>query len=339
MADYQFGLPENDPNYKLTEQKRLEEEQEQERLNRPAPPQPKLFSDAAPLATPEPQPQENAQTVKNQSAIKKGGGQFPVAPPPDELIEAASPEVAPASPAPEFIDALPPTAGKLPFFEPGQPRKTRKLRPPEEDDDDADEELKPARRGTTRPRRSLSNQLNKEKAAEKAKQTIGDAVPIAQYYLAQVQRVLFSPADFFAEMQEESEFTEAAIFMGITLGVCAVMRLLCGDFWALVHLLGGVFIVAAASFFGTYIIKHFEPEQQIDFNTVFAIFAYAQAPKLIAWISMGPLPVGYWISSIYSLYLCCIAFDKIFGMSKMKSGLIVSGVFVAAGVIAWFLHL
>jgi len=127
--------------------------------------------------------------------------------------------------------------------------------------------------------------------------------------------------------------------MGITLGVCAVMKLLCGDFWALVHFLGGVFIVAAASFFGTYITKHFEPEQQVDFNTIFAIFAYAQAPKLIAWISMGILPIGYWIASVYSLCLCCIAFDKIFGMSKMKSGLIVSGVFMVAGVIAWFLHL
>jgi hypothetical protein len=334
MADYQFGLPENDPNYTLAEQKRLEEEhEEQDRLNRTSPPQPKLFSDAA---APEQQPQETLPVVRNQAAIKRGGNQFPVAPPPDELIEAVSPEVAQTSPA-EALEELPPTAGKLPFFEPEQPRK-RKVRAPEAFEEDEDD-FKPARRGTTRPRRSTSNQFNKEKATEKAKQTIGDALPIAQYYLAQVQRVLFSPSEFFSEMQEEPNFTEAAIFMGITLGVCAVLRLLCGDFWALVHFVGGVFIVAAASFFGTYIFKHFEPEHQIDFNTVFAIFAYSQAPKLIAWFNLGILPIGYLVASIYSLTLCCIACEKIFGMSRMKSGLICSAVFGVAGTIAWFLHL
>jgi len=257
MADYQFGLPENDPNYKLTKQKQLEEDQEeqeqQDKLNRLSPPEPKLFSEAAPLATAEQQAQENLQIVRNQSAIKKGGAQFPVAPPPDELIEAAAPEVAATSPAPQFIDVLPPTAGKLPFFEPEEPRKPRKVRPPGGFDED--EDLKPARRGTTRPRRSTSNQFNQEKAADKAKQTIGDAVPIAHYYLAQVQRVLFKPSDFFAQMEEEGDLTEAAVFMGITLAVCSVMQLLSGNFWALFNLIGHVFIVLAASFFATYVFN------------------------------------------------------------------------------------
>jgi hypothetical protein len=339
MADYQFGLPENDPNYRPAEKKELEEEQEQQdKLNRLSPPEPKLFSDAAPLSTPESNPQENLTLIKNQSAIKKGAAQFPVAPPPDELIEATAPDVTPGAPAPVFTDALPPTAGKLPFFEPEAPRKTRKVRSSEAFDEDKD--IKPTRRATTRPRRSMSNQFNQEKAADKAKQTIGDAIPIAHYYLAQVQRVLFTPSDFFAEMEEEEgDLTEAAIFMGITLGVCAVMQLLCGNFWALVHLIGHIFVVVAASFFGTYILKHFEPDRQFDFKTIFAIFAYAQAPKLIAWINMGILPIGYLIATAYSLALSTIAFQKIFGLSKMKSALIISGVFVAARAIAWFLHL
>jgi len=60
---------------------------------------------------------------------------------------------------------------------------------------------------------------------------------------------------------------------------------------------------------------------------------------LIGWITMGWIPVGQLIASAYSLFLACIAFQKIFGISKMKSGLIVSGVFIVARTIAWFLHL
>lgn len=147
----------------------------------------------------------------------------------------------------------------------------------------------------------------------------GDALGVVRYYWMQAKNVLIHPKQFFAELPRDGGYVEPLIFLGITAAIYSVLQ-------ALGNLNPGIFFSA---FFGS-VIKTLVGAGVANFiitrmmggkgnrEGTFRVFSYSKATLLFAWIKVGALPLGGFLSLFYAIYLNTVGCAQVHEVSKVK---------------------
>jgi hypothetical protein len=149
---------------------------------------------------------------------------------------------------------------------------------------------------------------------------------LLKFYFREVKSLLLNPYSFFLAHTNDTTLGEPIAFMVISGGISAIFMSLAGD------LSGGLSTLFGTSAYA--IIAAIAVHYAMDFlNTsdapkgnlvaTFKILAYSQAPLLVAWIKLGVVPAGWWIAFVYSIFLCMVGLEQVYGMSRQKSLMII----------------
>ena len=125
--------------------------------------------------------------------------------------------------------------------------------------------------------------------------------------------------------------------MLISIAVCTILQVISGDFDGLFSAFGKIFCVLAAAFLATYGMKAVSVKG--DFFTLFKIFCYSQAPMLIGWIKLGPIPLGGLGALGYSMYLSILGLETVYKMQRTQAAIVVILVVMIARAIAGVLRI
>jgi hypothetical protein len=114
--------------------------------------------------------------------------------------------------------------------------------------------------------------------------------------------------------------------MVISAGISAIFMSLAGDLSGGLSTLFGTSAYAIIAAIAVHYAMDFLNTSNApkgDLVSTFKILAYSQAPLLVAWIKLGVVPAGWWIAFVYSIFLCIVGLEQVYGMSRQKSLMII----------------
>lgn len=162
---------------------------------------------------------------------------------------------------------------------------------------------------------------------------------LLKFYFREVKSLLINPYSFFLAHTDDTTLGEPIAFMVISAGISAILMSLAGDLSGGLSTLFGTSAYAIIAAIAVHYAMDFlntSDAQKGDLVSTFKILAYSQAPLLVAWIKLGVVPAGWWIAFVYSIFLCIVGLEQVYGMSRQKSLMIIV---VVSLVVHGLLHL
>jgi hypothetical protein len=162
---------------------------------------------------------------------------------------------------------------------------------------------------------------------------------LLKFYFREARSLLINPYEFFTAHIDDTTLGEPIAFMVISSGIAAIFMSLGGDLGGGLSTLFGTSAYAVIAAIAVHYAMDFlntSDAPKGELKSTFKIMAYAQAPLLVAWIKLGVVPAGWWVAFVYSIFLCIVGLEQVYGMSRSKSMMIM---IVVAVVVHGILHM
>jgi hypothetical protein len=162
---------------------------------------------------------------------------------------------------------------------------------------------------------------------------------LLKFYFREAKSLLINPHEFFLAHIDDTTLGEPITFMVISSGIAAIFMSLGGDLGGGLSTLFGTSAYAVIAAIAVHYAMDFlntSDAPKGDLKSTFKIMAYSQAPLLIAWVKLGVVPAGWWVAFVYSIFLCIVGLEQVYGMSRSKSMMIM---IVVSVVVHGILHM
>ncbi len=144
---------------------------------------------------------------------------------------------------------------------------------------------------------------------------------------------------FFDSMSRTGGYVEPTTFLGISAGIYALIQAVCQFNPLLLFTLfvGSVVKTAVGAFIGYQVLKAMGGKGSLE--ATFRVLAYSKVTLLVAWISVGILPIGGFVSIFYGVYLNILGCSKVHEIGKMKAGIALMLMAAIGYVVAMMFHI
>jgi hypothetical protein len=162
---------------------------------------------------------------------------------------------------------------------------------------------------------------------------------LLKFYFREAKSLFINPYEFFLAHINDTTLGEPIAFMVISSGIAAIFMSLGGDIGGGLSILfgtGAYAIIAAIAVHYAMDFLNTSDAPKGKLVSTFKIMAYSQAPLLVAWIKLGVVPAGWWVAFVYSIFLCIVGLEQVYGMSRQKSMLLM---IVVSLVVHGLLHM
>lgn len=186
------------------------------------------------------------------------------------------------------------------------------------------------------------------------------AVVLLKNYWLEAQEIFLHPSAFFDSINPEpaqpqasdsgtslevvtsqrtAGYVEPLIFLAISAGVYAFMQAvsLLNPLLLITLFFSSIVKTGIGAFIGYQVMKAMGGKGSLE--ATFRVLAYSKVTLLIAWISIGILPIGGFVSIFYGVYLNIIGCSKAHALSKMKTATALMLMAALGYIVALTLHI
>jgi hypothetical protein len=152
-------------------------------------------------------------------------------------------------------------------------------------------------------------------------------------YFNQAFAVLLHPKKFFAAMPEEGGVGSAFLFLTISSLIYGIAQGISKlDTWAcVVPFLTSIFLTSMGSFILFFFLGTI-CKGKGTLGQTFRVMAYSKATLLFAWLTLGPVAIGGYVSTVYIVVLNVIGFNKVH-RNKLWVSIAITFVFALLGML------
>ncbi len=172
----------------------------------------------------------------------------------------------------------------------------------------------------------------------KPSMAVGASYLLKNYWMEAKEVFLRSNA-FFNSMSRTGGYVEPMMFLGISAGIYALIQAVCqlNPLLLITLFVGSMVKTAIGAFIGYHVLKTMGGKGSLE--ATFRVLAYSKVTLLIAWISIGILPIGGFVSIFYGVYLNVLGCSKVHEITKIKAAIALMFMAAIGYVVAAMFHL